>query len=38
MSYINTYGQDIINEIDENKVMTDDLAERIERIITAFEE
>ncbi|HRU96805.1 MAG TPA: F0F1 ATP synthase subunit alpha [Ruminococcus sp.] len=38
MSYINTYGQDIINEIDENKVMTDDLAERIERIITAFGE
>ena len=38
MSYINTYGQDIINEIDENKVMTDDLEERIERIITAFEE
>lgn len=38
MSYINTYGQDIINEIEENKVLTDDLMERIERIVTAFEE
>ncbi|MBQ6180573.1 MAG: F0F1 ATP synthase subunit alpha [Ruminococcus sp.] len=38
MSYIRTYGQDIINEIDENKVLTDDLMERIERIVTAFEE
>ena len=38
MSYIRTYGQDIIEEIEENKVLTDDLAERIERIVTAFEE
>ncbi len=38
MNYITTYGQDIITEIDENKVLTDDLAERIERIVTAFEE
>lgn len=38
MSYINTYGQDIIAEIEENRVLTDELAERIERIITAFEE
>ena len=38
MSYIRSYGQDIISEIDENKVLTDDLAERIERIETAFEE
>ena len=38
MSYIRTYGQDIITEIDENKVLTDDLMERIERIVTAFEE
>lgn len=38
MSYIGSYGQDIIEEIEENKVLTDDLAERIERIVTAFEE
>lgn len=38
MSYIRSYGQDIIEEIEENKVLTDDLAERIERIVTAFEE
>ena len=38
ISYIRTYGQDIITEIDENKVLTDDLMERIERIVTAFEE
>lgn len=38
MNYIRSYGQDIISEIDENKVLTDDLAERIERILTAFEE
>ncbi|MBQ8350082.1 MAG: F0F1 ATP synthase subunit alpha [Ruminococcus sp.] len=38
MNYIRTYGQDIIAEIEENKVLTDDLAERIERIVTAFEE
>ena len=38
MSYINSYGQDIIAEIEENRVLTDDLAERIERIVTAFEE
>ena len=29
---------DIIAELEENKVLTDDLAERIERILTAFEE
>ena len=38
MTYIRSYGQDIISEIDENKVLTDDLADRIERILTAFEE
>ncbi len=38
MSYIRSYGQDIIEEIEENKVLTDDLAERIEKILTAFEE
>jgi len=38
MNYIRSYGQDIISEIDENKVLTDDLAERIEKILTAFEE
>ncbi len=38
MSYINSYGQDIIAEIEENRVLTDDLMERIERIVTAFEE
>ena len=38
MSYINSYGQDIITEIEENRVLTDDLMERIERIVTAFEE
>ncbi|WP_028517800.1 F0F1 ATP synthase subunit alpha [Ruminococcus flavefaciens] len=38
MNYIRSYGQDIISEIDENKVLTDDLADRIERILTAFEE
>jgi len=38
MNYIRTYGQDIIEEIESNKVLTDDLADRIERIVTAFEE
>lgn len=38
MNYIRSYGQDIIEEIEEKKVLTDDLAERIERIATAFEE
>jgi F-type H+-transporting ATPase subunit alpha len=38
MNYIRTYGQDIIDEIEQNKILTDDLAERIERIVTAFEE
>ena len=38
MNYIRSYGQDIISEIEENKVLTDDLADRIERILTAFEE
>ncbi len=38
MNYIRSYGQDIISEIDEKKVLTDDLAERIEKILTAFEE
>ena len=38
MNYIRTYGQDIIAEIEQNKVLTDDLMERIERIVTAFEE
>lgn len=38
MTYIRSYGQDIIEEIDDKKVMTDDISERIERIVTAFEE
>ena len=38
MAYIRSYGQDIIAEIEDKKVLTDDLAERIERILTAFEE
>lgn len=38
MSYIRSYGQDIIEEIEEKHVLTDDLGERIERIVTAFEE
>ncbi|MBQ6251897.1 F0F1 ATP synthase subunit alpha [Ruminococcus sp.] len=38
MNYIRSYGRDIISEIEENKVLTDDLMERIERILTAFEE
>lgn len=38
MNYIRSYGQDIIEEIEEKKVLTDDLADRIERILTAFEE
>ena len=38
MNYVRSYGQDIIDEIDEKRVLTDDLAERIERILTAFEE
>lgn len=38
MAYIESYGQDIIAELEENKTLTDDLGERIERIVTAFEE
>ncbi|MDE5582997.1 MAG: F0F1 ATP synthase subunit alpha [Ruminococcus sp.] len=38
MNYIRSYGQDIIEELEEKRVLTDDLAERIERIVTAFEE
>ena len=38
LSVSNSYGQDIIAEIEENRVLTDDLMERIERIVTAFEE
>ncbi|MCR5111189.1 MAG: F0F1 ATP synthase subunit alpha [Ruminococcus sp.] len=38
MNYIRSYGQDIIAELEENKVLTDELMERIERILTAFEE
>lgn len=38
MNYIRSYGQDIIDEIETKKVLTDELAERIERILTAFEE
>ncbi len=38
MSYINSFGQDIIAELEEKRVLTDDLAERIEKIIAAFEE
>lgn len=38
MNYIRSYGQDIISEIEDKKVLTDELAERIERILTAYEE
>ena len=38
MSYINSYGTDIIAELEEKHVLTDELAERIEHIISAFEE
>ena len=38
MTYIESYGQDIISEIEEKKVLDDELGERIERIVTAFEE
>lgn len=38
MNYINSYGQDIIQEIEEKRVLTEELGERIERIVTAFEE
>lgn len=38
MNYIRTYGQDIIAELEEKKQLTDNIAESIERIITAFEE
>lgn len=38
MNYIRSYGQDIIAEIEENKVLTEDLMERIEKIVSAFEE
>lgn len=38
MNYIRSYGQDIIAEIEEKKVLTDDLKERIEKIVSAFEE
>lgn len=38
MGYINSYGQDIITELEEKHVLTDELAERIEKIVTAFEE
>ena len=38
MTYIRSYGQDIIAELEDKKVLTDELMERIERILTAFEE
>lgn len=38
MAYIESYGQDIITELEDAKVLTDELGERIERIVTAFEE
>ncbi|MCQ2459784.1 MAG: F0F1 ATP synthase subunit alpha [Ruminococcus sp.] len=38
MTYVKSYGQDIIAELEDKRVLTDDLAERIERILTAFEE
>lgn len=38
MSYINSYGQDIIAELEEKRILSDDLKERIEKIIAAFEE
>ena len=37
MNYIRSYGQDIIEEIEEKRVLTEDLEERIERIIMAYE-
>ncbi len=36
MTYVNSYGQDIIAEIEDKKVLSDDLAERIDRILHAF--
>mgnify|MGYP002715380556 CR=1 FL=1 len=38
INYIKTYAQDIIDEIDEKMAISDELADRIEKIITAFEE
>ena len=38
MTYIRSYGQDIITELEDNKLLTEDLMERIEKILTAFEE
>ncbi len=38
MTYIRSYGQDIITELEDNKILTEDLMERIEKILTAFEE
>ena len=38
MTYIESYGQDIISEIEEKKVLDEELGDRIERIATAFEE
>ncbi|MCQ2469241.1 MAG: F0F1 ATP synthase subunit alpha [Ruminococcus sp.] len=38
MTYIKSYGQDIITELEDNKILTEDLMERIEKILTAFEE
>lgn len=38
MTYIKSYGQDIITELEDNKLLTEDLMERIEKILTAFEE
>lgn len=38
MSYIKTYGSDIIDEIESKKDLDDELCERIDKIIRAFEE
>lgn len=37
MTYVRSYGQDIIAEIEDKKVISDDLAERIDRILMAFQ-
>lgn len=38
MSYIGTYGSDIIEEIESKKALDDELCERIDKIIRAFGE
>lgn len=38
LSYIKTYGSDIIEEIESKKALDDELCEKIDKIIRAFEE